>query len=148
MENLNQVTKSASALLNKYLMSVNAGDAKVTASFFAPEGYIDAPYMEALGMPAKIIGMDAIEGTMSTLRTIAPNFNFTRISILMETENEAIAEYESEAVLANGRNYKQLYIGHLTSKDGKILCHKEYLNTIVFAQAFLPNGLNDLITNK
>jgi NAD(P)-dependent dehydrogenase (short-subunit alcohol dehydrogenase family) len=148
MENVDQETKSASGLLKEYLTSVSAGNPKVTASFFAEDGYIDAPYVESFGMPSKIIGTKDIEATMQGLLQNAPNFHFTKIKILMETPTEVVAEYESEATLANGRDYKQLYMGHLTSESGKIVCHREFLNTIPFVQAFFPNGLNDLITTK
>lgn len=135
-------------LLRKYLASVSNGDPKVTASFFAEDGFIDAPYIDSLGMPSKIIGRSAIEETMRNLMQNAPGFHFTRVDIIMETENEVVAEYESEAVLANGRSYHQLYIGHLTSRDGRITRHKEFLNTIPFVESFFPNGLKDLVTKK
>jgi ketosteroid isomerase-like protein len=141
-------TKSASELLKDYLTSVGEGNPKVTASFFAEDGYIDAPYVESLGMPSKMIGRTTIEAAMQGLLQNAPNFHFTSIKIISETPTEAVAEYESEAVLANGRTYKQLYMGHVTSKEGKIVCHREFLNTIPFVEAFFPNGLKDLITNK
>ncbi|MBS1592861.1 MAG: nuclear transport factor 2 family protein [Bacteroidetes bacterium] len=140
--------KSASQLLKEYLTSVGAGNPKVTASFFAADGYIDAPYVETLGIPAKIIGKEAIEATMQGLLQNAPDFHFTSIKIMLESATEVTAEYESEAVLANGRTYKQLYVGHLVSKDGEIVSHREFLNTISFVAAFFPNGLNDLITTK
>ena len=139
--------KEASVLLAEFLTSIGAGDPKVTASYFTPEGYIDAPYVESLGMPAKIVGPAAIEVTMSNIKKIAPNFHFTSIKIILETPTEVVAEYESEALMANGRPYKQLYMGHLISKDGKILSHREFINTIVFVEAFFPNGLKDLIAN-
>lgn len=144
----NQEIKSASDLLKGYLESVGLGNPKATASFFAENGYIDAPYVTSLGMPSKIMGTAAIEATMQGLLQNAPNFHFTSIKIILETPTEAIAEYESEAVLANGRSYKQLYMGHITSKNGKIICHKEFLNTISFVEAFFPNGLKDLITTN
>lgn len=148
METLKQITKSASALLNDFLTSVGAGNPKVTASFFADNGYIDAPYVQSVGMPPKIEGQEAIEATMQGLLQNAPNFHFTSIRPILETPTEVVAEYESEAVLANGKSYKQLYIGHLISQDGKIVCHREFLNTIPFVEAFFPNGLKDLITTK
>ena len=117
------------------------------ASFFIVDGYIDAPYVESFGMPSKIKGKAAIETTMQRLLQNAPGFLFTSVKIILETPTEVVAEYESEAVLVNGRNYKQLYIGHVTTKEGKIICHREFLNTIPFSKAFLPNGLKDLITN-
>ena len=146
MENLNAKTKSASVLFKDYLDSVNAGNPKIVAEFFTEDGYIDAPYVASFGMPSKIKGTAAIEATMQGLLQNAPNFHFTSLKIILETPTEVVAEYESEAVLANGRDYKQLYIGHITSKDGKIISHREFLNTVPFVQAFLPNGLKDLIT--
>lgn len=141
-------TKTASALLKEFLTGIAAGDAQATASFFTEEGYIDAPYVEALGMPAKITGPAAIEATMLNIKQIAPDFRFTSIRIILETPAEVVAEYESEALMANGRTYKQLYMGHLVSRGGKIVSHREFLNTIPFVEAFFPNGLNDLLTTK
>lgn len=148
METTVKQGNSAALLLKAYLTSVSTGDAQATASFFEENGYIDAPYVESFGMDPKITGRTAIETTMANLIQNAPNFHFTRIHVLLETPTEVVAEYESEAVLANGRTYKQHYVGHLTSKDGKILCHKEFLNTIPFVEAFFPNGLSDLINTK
>jgi ketosteroid isomerase-like protein len=145
---MKQQFKSAAQLLTEYLQSVIEGNPSKTASFFAHDGYIDAPYVASLGMPSKMIGKDTIEATMQQLFQNAPNFHFTKIKIVMETPTEVVAEYESEATLTNGREYKQLYIGHLVSKDGEICCHREFLNTIPFVQAFFPNGLTDLITSK
>jgi Ketosteroid isomerase-related protein len=145
MENSNSKPKSASLLFKDYLDNVNAGNPKTVAEFFAEDGYIDAPYVESFGMPSKIIGKTAIEATMQGLLQNAPGFHFTSLKIILETPTEIVAEYESEAVMANGKSYKQLYIGHITTKDGKIISHREFLNTVPFAQAFLPNGLKDLI---
>ncbi|WP_435357860.1 nuclear transport factor 2 family protein [Emticicia sp. SJ17W-69] len=145
---MEQNFKPAAQLLSDYLTSVSEGNPSKTASFFAKDGYIDAPYVVTLGMPSKITGKESIESTMSGLLQNAPNFHFTTIKVILETPTEVVAEYESEATLANGREYKQLYIGHLIAKDGEILCHREFLNTIPFVQAFFPNGLSDLITTK
>lgn len=141
-------TKKASVLLEEFLASIGSGNPKVTASFFAEDGCIDAPYVESLGMPTKIIGQAAIEATISNIKNIAPNFHFTNVKTILETPTEVVAEYESEALMANGRAYKQLYMGHLIAKDGKIVSHREFLNTLPFVEAFFPNGLNDLITTK
>lgn len=140
-----QKTKTASTLLKEFLTSIGTGDARATASYFIADGYIDAPYVESLGMPSRITGPAAIEATMTNIRKIAPDFHFTNIRIILETPTEVVAEYESEALMANGRPYKQLYMGHLISKDGKIVSHREFLNTVVFVQAFFPNGLKDLL---
>lgn len=139
---------SAAELLNDYLTSIGRGDAAVTASFFVEDGCIEAPYVASFGMSPVISGRAAIEGVMSGLLKTAPDFRLKNIRVIMETQDEVVAEYESEANMANGRSYRQLYIAHLTARDGKIVCHREFLNTISFVAAFFPNGLNDLISNN
>lgn len=137
--------KTAATLLTEYLGTTSTHDAKATAAYFAADGYIEAPYIESLGLPTKMIGPETIEEVLSNLLNNAPDFHFTNIRILMESPTEAVAEYESEGTLLNGRSYKQKYITHVTADDGKITMHKEYLNTVTFAQAMFPNGLKDLI---
>ena len=143
-----QQSKTAAALLKEYLKSVGEGDAYKTASFFAEGGFIDAPYVVSLGMPSKIEGPTAIQATMENLFQNAPDFHFTSMKVILESPDTVVAEYESEANLANGRTYKQLYIGVVKTENGKIISHTEYLNTIPFVEAFFPNGLKDLITTK
>lgn len=140
--------KTASVIFKEFLEAVGKGDAKAASSLFATDGYIDAPYVQSLGFPSKISGHEAIEQSLSQVKAAAANFHFSNYKVVMETENEVVAEYESEAVMASGKPYKQLYIAHVNTKDEKIVSHKEYLNTIVFVEAFFPNGLKDLITNK
>lgn len=140
--------KTASVIFKEFLETVGKGDAKAASSLFAADGYIDAPYVESLGFPSKISGHEAIEQSLAQVKHAAPNFHFSNFKVVMETENELVAEYESEALMANGKPYKQVYIAHVITKDEKIVSHKEFLNTIVFVEAFFPNGLKDLITNK
>lgn len=139
--------KTPSVLFKEFLDTVGKGDAKAASSFFTTDGYIDAPYVQSLGFPSKIAGHEAIGQSLSQVKAAAPNFHFSNFKVVMETENELVAEYESEAVMTSGKPYKQLYIAHVTTKDGKIVSHKEFLNTVVFVEAFFPNGLKDLITN-
>ncbi len=141
-------TKSASELLKDFLASVSAGNPKVAASFFAEDGYLEAPYVASFGMPSRFEGRETIAASMAGMLQVAPNFHFTSVKIIMETATQVVAEYESEATLANGKLYKMLYIGCITTKDGKIVSHTEFLNTVPFVEAFFPNGLQDLITNK
>lgn len=140
--------KTASVIFKEFLEIVGKDDAKAASSLFATDGYIDAPYVQSLGFPSKISGHEAIQQSLSQVKAVAPNFHFSNFKVVMETENELVAEYESEAVMANGKPYKQLYISHVTTKDGKIVSHKEFLNTVIFVEAFFPNGLKDLLINK
>ncbi|MEQ9376002.1 MAG: SDR family NAD(P)-dependent oxidoreductase [Imperialibacter sp.] len=138
--------KSAAAAFKEFLTCVSEGNPEKAASFFAEDGYLEAPYVATFGMPSKFEGHEQIAGSMKGMLQMAPNFHFTSVNILMETPTEVVAEYESEATLANGRPYKMLYMGHITTKDGKITSHREFLNTVPFVEAFFPNGLKDLIT--
>lgn len=141
-------SKSAVELLKDFFASVNSGNPKVAASFFAEDGYIEAPYVASFGMPAKFEGHEAIAASMAGLLQMAPNFRFTSARIIMETPTQVVVEYESEATLISGKPYKMLYIGYITTKDGKIVSLREFLNTVPFVEAFFPNGLQDLIPNK
>ena len=140
--------KTASVIFKEFLEAVGKGDAKAASSLFATDGYIDAPYVQSLGFPSKISGHEAIEQSLSQVKAAAPDFQFSNFKVVLETPAEVVAEYESEAVMSGGKPYKQLYIAHVTTNDGKIVSHKEFLNTVVFVEAFFPNGLKDLITNK
>jgi len=148
MKNVNVETAPASILFKDYLDCVNSGDPRAVAEFFTEDGYIEAPYVASMGMPAKFVGRTAIEATMKGLMQNAPDFQFTSLKIILATPVEVVAEYESKAKLLNGRNYMQLYVGHVTFKNGKIVSHREFLNTIPFAIAFLPNGLSDLVISE
>ena len=140
-----QKSKHASVVFKEYLAAVSKGDPKAAASYFDEKGYIEAPYVASFGMPSKFEGREAIAATMAGLLKNAPNFHFTSVKVIMETPTQVVAEYESEATLVNGRQYKMLYIGSITTKDGKIMSHHEFLNTVPFVEAFFPNGLKDLI---
>lgn len=140
--------KAASFLFKEFLDAVGKGDCEAASSLFATDGYIDAPYVQPLGFPSRITGHEAIGQSLSQVKAAAPNFHFSNFHVVLETPTEVVAEYESEAVMASGKPYRQLYIAHVTTKDGKIVSHKEFLNTVVFVEAFFPNGLKDLITNS
>lgn len=140
-----QGTKKASVVFSEYLAAVSSGDPQAAASFFSTDGFIEAPYVAAFGMPSRFQGHEAIEAAMAGVLKLAPDFHFTGMRVVMETPNEVVAEYESEATTATGRPYKMQYIGVITTKNGKIVSHKEYLNTVPFVEAMFPNGLKDLI---
>ncbi|WP_316825936.1 hypothetical protein [Pedobacter miscanthi] len=137
----NYKNRSAAGLLTDFLASVSAGDPKKTASHFDPEGYLEAPYVESLGLPSRIDGRGPVEATILNLFKIATRFRFSNIKIVLESPTEVVAEYESEALLRSGRIYKQLHMCHLTARDGQILSQREFLNTLLFADAFFPNHL-------
>jgi len=139
-----QKTKPASAVMKEFLTTVGTVPATQTATYFAKDGTMVFPFVSNLGMPVNVYGQDSIALVVGNMLKVAPNFRIRNIKILMETPDMVIAEYESEAVLTNGRPYKQVYWGHTIVKDGKIVKHAEVMNTVSFVQAFFPNGLADL----
>lgn len=139
-----QQTKTAGTVLTEFLTSLGAGDPQVSASYFAKDGTIELPYVSNLGMPDKIVSRDSIANLIGNLFKMAPDFHVKNIKIIMEKPGMALAEYESEALLANGRNYKQLYMAYAVVKDGKIVKQREVMNSVLFVQAFFPNGMADL----
>lgn len=142
-------TKTSNAkLFTEYLESAGAKSAKETASYFTKNGILELPFNESIGIPFKIVGQDSIETMIASLIEKAPNFRLTNIKIIMETKDKVLAEYESEALLRNGRIYKQKYLAYAVFKDGKIDLHKEYMNTVALVAALFPNGLEDLIPKK
>jgi hypothetical protein len=70
-----QRSKKASEIFKEYLAAVSSGNTKAAASFFTDSGYIEAPYVAALGMPSRFQGHEAIEATMAGVRKLAPDFH-------------------------------------------------------------------------
>lgn len=143
-----QKTKTAGAILTAFLTSVGAESPQVSASYFAKDGAIELPYVGNLGMPDKIVTQDSIAYLIGNLIKMAPDFRIKNIRIIMENPGMALAEYESEALLANGRKYQQLYMSYAVIKDGKIVKQREVMNSVLFVQAFFPNGMADLPANN
>lgn len=143
-----QTKVSTGKIFKEYLESAGAKSAKETAAYFTQNGALELPFNESIGLPYKIVGRDSIEAIIRSLVKNAPNFRLTNVKIIMETSDKVLAEYESDAVMANGRGYKQKYLAYGIVKDGKIELHKEYMNTIALVSAVFPNGLQDLIPKK
>ena len=139
-----QNKKSASAILTEYLNSVGTTSAQNTASYFAKDGSIELPYLASFGMQDKFTGQDAIIEVVSGLLKNAPNFRMKNIKIIASTNDTVFAEYDSEATIVNGRTYNQHYMGYAIIKNGKIVLHREVMNTVNMVRALFPNGLKDI----
>lgn len=137
-------TKAEKVFL-EYVNSVGTSDPSVTASYFAENGAIELPYVAMLGMHDKVVGRDSIAAVVGGLLKNAPGFRLKNVKVIMADDEKVLAEYESETLLPNGRTYKQHYMGYAIVKNGKIVLHREVMNTIVLVSAFFPNGLKDLI---
>lgn len=129
--------RNAPQLLQAYLDGIQ--DPASVARLFADDGVLELPYLKSLGIDARAQGPAAIEGFIGSLLKNVPDFRFRNIRMLIETPDQAFAEYEVEAkVLSTGRIYQQMYAGRLVAKDGRIVLLRESLDTIAAANAFRP----------
>ena len=92
-------------------------------------------------MTSRVEGPAQIESFIASLLSKVPSFEFRRIRFLIDTPDQAFAEYDVEALVpATGRIYRQSYAGRLVARDGKIQLLRESLDTIAAANAFAPQA--------
>ena len=122
--------KTATELLQSYLDNVQ--DPATAASFFADDGIIELPWVQASAQ-----GPAAIEKFIASLLVKVPDFRFKNIRFWIQTLDKVFAEYDVEAlVVSTGKMYRQTYAGVLIAENGKIKMLHEALNTVAAAQAF------------
>lgn len=129
--------KNAPQLLRDYLASIQ--DPQAAAALFAEDGVLELPYLKSIGIDARAQGPQAIASFIGGLLRNVPDFRFQNIEMLIETDDQAFAEYSVEAkVLSTGKLYRQTYAGRLVAADGKIKLLREALDTVAAANAFKP----------
>jgi ketosteroid isomerase-like protein len=131
--------KNAVELLQMYLESIQSPGA--AAALFAEDGALELPYLDSLGITSRVQGRAAIESFIGSLLSKVPDFKFRNVRFLIDTPDQAFAEYSVEAVVpATGRIYRQMYAGRLVAHDGKIQLLRESLDTVAAAKAFAPSA--------
>ena len=129
--------KNAVELLQLYLESIQSP--ANAASLFADDGVLELPYLESLGITSRVQGKEAIESFIGSLLNKVPDFKFRNVRFLIDTPDQAFAEYSVEALVpATGRIYRQMYAGRLVAQDGKIQLLRESMDTLAAAKAFAP----------
>ncbi len=124
--------KTAVQLFQNYLDAIQ--DPRAAAELFAQNGALEIPYLQSLGITDRVEGPEQIEGFIASLLTKVPDFKFRRIRFLIDTPDQAFAEYDVEALVpATGRLYRQSYAGRLVARDGKIQLLRESLDTVAAA---------------
>ncbi|WP_221393633.1 nuclear transport factor 2 family protein [Dyadobacter sp. NIV53] len=139
------IIKSAGQIATQYLKGAGTEDVKILASFFAYDGVFEIPYAKSLGIDIRKQGPDEIAEYSRGVFSGASKFHFINIRIVLGNETTAVVEYETDFILDNGQPYKQHLIGIFITENGKIKLFKEFLNTVVAAKAFLPDGIKTLI---
>jgi hypothetical protein len=72
---------------------------------------------------------------------IFPGLQFEKVKVLIDTPDQAFAEFETTAVSTKtGRTVHQLFFARLVAENGKIKLFREALNTLELAKANVQNS--------
>jgi uncharacterized protein len=132
--------KNAKELMLEYT-AFSIRDPKKAAEMFAEDGAFEMPYLATFGFPSQYRGRDAIAGFFQSVLDLYPGFQFENIKVLIDTPNQAFAEFESTTVSSKtGRSVHQLFFARLVAENGKIKLMREALNTFEVARATMQDS--------
>jgi hypothetical protein len=135
--------KNAKALLEEFT-AASFRDPRKAAEMFIEDGAFEMPYLESFGLPGRYEGRQAIEGFFRFVRDLYPDMNLENIKVMIDTPEQAFAEYEFTAQSSKtGRTVHQLFFGRLVAENGKIKLLREAVNLVEIALGVFPNGLAD-----
>ena len=132
--------KNAKELMLEYT-AFSIRDPKKAAEMFAEDGAFEMPYLATFGFPSQYRGRDAIAGVFQSVLDLYPGFHFENIRVLIDTPDQAFAEFESTTVSSKtGRSIYQLFFARLVAENGKIKLLREALNTFEVARATVQDS--------
>ena len=132
--------KNAKELMLEYT-AFSFRDPKKAAEMFAEDGAFEIPYLATLGLPPQYKGRDALAGFFQSVLDIYPGLQFENVKLLIDTPDQAFAEFEATAVSTKtGRTVHQLFFARLVAENGKIKLFREALNTLELAKANVQNS--------
>ena len=132
--------KNAKELMLEYT-AFSFRDPKKAAEMFTEDGAFEIPYLATFGFPQQHKGRDALVGFFQSVLDIYPGFQFENVKVLIDTPDQAFAEFEATAVSTKtGRTVHQLFFARLVAENGKIKLFKEALNTLELAKANVQNS--------
>jgi len=135
--------KNAKELLEEFT-AASFRDPKKAAEMFSEDGAFEMPYLESFGLPGRYKGRAAIEGFFRFVREIYPDMDLENIKVMIDTPEQAFAEYEFTAQSSKtGRTIHVLFFGRLVAEKGKIKLLRESVNLVEVALGVFPNGLAD-----
>ena len=88
--------KNAKELLEEFT-AASFRDPKKAAEMFTEDGAFEIPYLESVGVPGRYKGREAIEGFFRFVRELYPDMDLENIKVLIDTPEQAFAEYEFTA---------------------------------------------------
>ena len=128
--------KNAKELMLEYT-AFSIRDPKKAAEMFAEDGAFEMPYLATFGIPSQYRAetRSPVFFFQSVL-DLYPGFQFENIKVLINTPDQAFAEFESTTVSSKtGRSVHQLFFARLVAENGKIKLLREALNTFEVARA-------------
>ena len=132
--------KNAKELMLEYT-AFSFRDPKKAAEMFAEFGAFELPYLATFGLPTQYMGRDAIAGFFQSVLDTYPGFQFEKVKVLIDTPDQAFAEFEATAVSSKtGRTVHQLFFARLVAENGQIKLFREALNTLEVAKANVQNS--------
>lgn len=132
--------KNAKELMLEYT-AFSFRNPKKAAEMFTEDGAFEMPYLATFGLPPEYRGRDAIAGFFQSVLDLFPGFQFKNIKVLIDTPDQAFAEFEATAVSSKtGRTVHQLFFARLVAENGKIKLFREALNTFEVARANVQNS--------
>ena len=132
--------KNAKELMLEYT-AFSFRDPKKAAEMFVEDGAFEMPYLASFGLPREYRGRDAIAGFFQSVLDTYPGFQFEKVKVLIDTPDQAFAEFEATAVSTKtGRTVHQLFFARLVAEDGRIKLFREALNTLEVAKANVQNS--------
>ena len=135
--------KNARELLEEFTAS-SFRDPKKAAEMFAEDGAFEMPYLESVGVPGRYEGREAIEGFFRFVREVYPDMDLENVKVMIETPEQAFAEYEFTAQSSKiGRTIRELIFGRLVAANGRIKLLRESVNLAEAALGVFPDGLAD-----
>src|SRR5258706_14954418 len=88
--------KNAKELILEYT-AFSFRDPKTAAEMFAEDGAFELPYLATIGLPTQYRGRDD-RGFIQSVLDIYPGFKFENTNVLIDTPDQAFAEFEAIAV--------------------------------------------------
>jgi uncharacterized protein len=132
--------KNAKELMLEYT-AFSFRDPKKAAEMFAEDGAFEMPYLASFGLPPEYRGREAIAGFFQSVLDTYPGFQFENVKVLIDTSDQAFAEFEATAVSSKtGRTVHQLFFARLVAENGRIKLFREALNTLEVAKANVQNS--------
>jgi hypothetical protein len=136
--------KDAKTLLLEFLAAVPRG--QDAAALFAEDGALELPFLHSLGIPWRHQGRQAIAEFFDVVAGLYLDMVVKRedTHVLIETPDQAFAEYMVTTPTVTGRTIHHLFAARLVAENGQIKLLRESFNVVAAAQALLPGGVKDL----